>query len=68
MIKIWSILRDTVIVCTADVFTGFYGGLVVYAVLGFLSKETGIALHDLPFSGRLSQLSIDGDALNYHYL
>ncbi|XP_060581005.1 sodium- and chloride-dependent glycine transporter 1-like [Ruditapes philippinarum] len=44
-------LRDTVIVCTADVFTGFYGGLVVYAVLGFLSRETGIALHDLPFSG-----------------
>lgn len=44
-------LRDTVIVCTADVFTGFYGGLVVFSVLGFLSKETGVPLEDLPFSG-----------------
>ncbi|XP_053377010.1 sodium- and chloride-dependent glycine transporter 1-like [Mercenaria mercenaria] len=44
-------LRDTLIVCTADVFTGFFGGLVVFSVLGFLSKETGVALEDLPFSG-----------------
>ncbi|XP_052809275.1 sodium- and chloride-dependent glycine transporter 1-like [Mya arenaria] len=44
-------LRDTVIVCFADGFTGFFGGLVVFSVLGFLAKETGVSIDDLPFSG-----------------
>ncbi|XP_052809266.1 sodium- and chloride-dependent glycine transporter 1-like [Mya arenaria] len=43
--------RDTMIVCFADGFTGFFGGLVVFSVLGFLAKETGVSIDDLPFSG-----------------
>ncbi|XP_060606903.1 sodium-dependent proline transporter-like [Ruditapes philippinarum] len=44
-------LRDTVIACCADAFTAFLGGIVVFSVLGFLSKETGTSLDKLPFSG-----------------
>ncbi|XP_052808149.1 sodium- and chloride-dependent glycine transporter 1-like isoform X2 [Mya arenaria] len=43
--------RDTMIVCFADGFTGFSGGLVVFSVLGFLAKETGVSIDNLPFSG-----------------
>lgn len=46
-----NLLRDTVIVCFADAFTGIYGGIVVFSVLGFLSKKTGAPLDKLPFSG-----------------
>ena len=38
-------------VCIADGFTGFYSGLVVFSVLGFLAKETGVPFEDLPFTG-----------------
>ncbi|XP_045161713.2 sodium- and chloride-dependent glycine transporter 1-like isoform X2 [Mercenaria mercenaria] len=44
-------LRDSVVVCFADAFTGIYSGVVVFSVLGFLSKETGTPLNELPFSG-----------------
>ena len=44
--------RDTVIVCCADALTGFFGGIVVFSVLGFLAKETGTSLDKLPFSGK----------------
>ncbi|XP_053379035.1 sodium- and chloride-dependent glycine transporter 1-like [Mercenaria mercenaria] len=44
-------LRDTVIACFADAFTAIFGGIVVFSVLGFLSKETGTPLDKLPFSG-----------------
>ena len=43
--------RDTTVVCFMDVFTAFYGGLVVFSVIGFLSKKTGTPIDDLPFAG-----------------
>ncbi|WAR07900.1 SC6A3-like protein [Mya arenaria] len=43
--------RDTMIVCFADGFTGFFSGLVVFSVLGFFAKETDVSIDDLPFSG-----------------
>ncbi|XP_060556621.1 sodium- and chloride-dependent glycine transporter 1-like [Ruditapes philippinarum] len=44
-------LRDSVVVCIADAFTGIYSGVVVFSVIGFLSKETGTSIDELPFSG-----------------
>ncbi|WAR08007.1 SC6A3-like protein [Mya arenaria] len=64
-VNVWDIcplfrgLGDTVIVCFADGFTGFFGGLVVFSVLGFLAKETGVSIDDLPFSGRILHLYVD---------
>ncbi|KAL4221322.1 hypothetical protein ACF0H5_019583 [Mactra antiquata] len=46
-----NVLRDTVIACFADGFTAIYGGIIVFSVLGFLSKETGTPMDKLPFSG-----------------
>lgn len=43
--------RDTVIVCAADAFTAFYGGLVVFSVLGFLAKEAGKPIEEFATSG-----------------
>ena len=43
--------RDTVIVCVADAFTAFYGGLVVFSVLGFLAKETNKPIEEFATSG-----------------
>lgn len=45
--------RDTIVVCFADGFTGFYSGLVVFAVLGFLAEETGVPVESLPFTGSM---------------
>ena len=42
------------IVCVADAFTAFYGGLVVFSVLGFLAKETGKSIEEFSTSGIMS--------------
>ena len=48
--------RDTVIVCVADAFTAFYGGLVVFSILGFLAKETGKPIEQFATSGMVTRI------------
>ena len=39
--------RDTAFCCTTDIFTAFYSGLVVFAITGFMAKESGSTVEEL---------------------
>ncbi|KAK6168092.1 hypothetical protein SNE40_021988 [Patella caerulea] len=46
-----NVMRDTIIYCIVCVGTSFYVGLAVFAVLGFMSHETGIGVDEIASAG-----------------
>ncbi|KAK3603402.1 hypothetical protein CHS0354_009382 [Potamilus streckersoni] len=44
-------LRDSIICTAADGFTSFYGGFVIFSVIGFMAKEAGKSVEEIATSG-----------------
>lgn len=38
---------DTAFCCTTDFFTAFYSGLVVFSIIGFMAKESGVTVEEV---------------------
>ena len=36
--------RDAILVCLVNCSTSFYGGLAIFAVLGFMAKSAGVTI------------------------
>ncbi|XP_071961445.1 sodium- and chloride-dependent GABA transporter 2-like isoform X2 [Antedon mediterranea] len=43
--------RDTLIVACVNSFTSFYGGLLIFSVLGYMSVEQGVPIEDVATKG-----------------
>ena len=43
--------RDAILVCLADLFTGFFAGFVIFSVIGHVSYRTGIPIENFNQSG-----------------
>nr|WLN44343.1 AAT2 [Sinonovacula rivularis] len=46
-----NVLRDALVCCAADGFTSFYGGFIIFSVIGYLAKEAGLEIKDVATSG-----------------
>ncbi|XP_052231528.1 sodium- and chloride-dependent glycine transporter 1-like isoform X2 [Dreissena polymorpha] len=44
-------LRDALICTAADGFTSFYGGFVIFSVIGYIAKEANMEIKDVATSG-----------------
>ncbi|KAK3789631.1 hypothetical protein RRG08_050073 [Elysia crispata] len=44
-------IRDVLIASLADGLTSFYGGFVIFAVVGFMAKEAGVSVTDVATQG-----------------
>jgi len=45
------IFRDALICTAADGFTSFYGGFVIFSVIGYMAKEANLNIEDVATSG-----------------
>lgn len=46
-----SAFRDAILVSVANMLTAILAGFVVFAILGFLAKESGVSVKDVVSSG-----------------
>ena len=45
-------LRDTYIVCIGDVVTSFFAGLVIFAIVGFMSNQLYVPVEKVADEGQ----------------
>jgi len=50
--ELFSHYRDSLIVALINCATSMYAGLVIFAILGFIAHEKGVAVADVVDEGR----------------
>lgn len=57
--------RDTILIATINCLTSFFGGFAVFAIVGFMAKETGQDIEDVVQSGSAIVFVVFPEACTY---